>query len=69
MLVQIETKRALDNLEAIAGVEGVDGVFIGPGDLSAALGYLGDQGNPAMVAVYRRRDRAGSRPPARRPAS
>jgi 4-hydroxy-2-oxoheptanedioate aldolase len=52
VLVQIETKQGLDNLEAIAGVEGVDGVFIGPGDLSAALGYLGDQGNPAMVAVY-----------------
>ena len=52
VLVQIETRLGLDNLEAIAGVEGVDGVFIGPGDLSAGLGYLGDQGNPAMVAVY-----------------
>ena len=52
VLVQIETKLGLDNLEAIAGVEGVDGVFIGPGDLSAGLGYLGDQGNPAMVRVY-----------------
>jgi 4-hydroxy-2-oxoheptanedioate aldolase len=52
VLVQIETKLGLDNLEAIAGVEGVDGVFIGPGDLSAGLGYLGDQGNPAMVAIY-----------------
>ena len=50
VLVQIETKQGLDNLEAIAGVEGVDGVFIGPGDLSAGLGYLGDQGNPAMSA-------------------
>ena len=51
VLVQIETKLGLDNLEAIAGVEGVDGVFIGPGDLSAGLGYLGDQGNPACRPV------------------
>lgn len=51
VLVQIETRQGLDNLEAIAGVEGVDGVFIGPGDLSAGLGYLGDQGNPAFRPV------------------
>ena len=51
VLVQIETKQGLDNLEAIARVEGVDGVFIGPGDLSAGLGYLGDQGNPAFRPV------------------
>ena len=35
VLVQIETQQGLDNLEAIATVDGVDGVFIGPGDLSA----------------------------------
>ncbi len=52
VLVQIETKLGLDNLDAIARVDGVDGVFIGPGDLSAGLGYLGDQTNPAMVRVY-----------------
>ena len=52
VLVQIETKQGLDNLEAIARVEGVDGVFIGPGDLSAGLGYLGDQANPAWSASY-----------------
>jgi len=51
VLVQIETRRALDNLEAIAGVEGVDGVFIGPGDLSAGIGHLGNQGHPEVVAV------------------
>ncbi len=51
VLVQIETKQGLDNLEAIAAVEGVDGLFIGPGDLSAGLGYLGDQGNPAFRPV------------------
>ena len=37
---------ALENLDAIAAVEGVDGVFIGPADLSAALGHLGKPGHP-----------------------
>jgi 4-hydroxy-2-oxoheptanedioate aldolase len=49
--VQIESRRALDNLEEIAGVEGVDGVFIGPGDLSTSLGYLGQQNHPEVVRV------------------
>ena len=49
--VQIESRRALDNLDAIAGVEGVDGVFIGPGDLSTSLGYLGQQNHPDVVAI------------------
>jgi 4-hydroxy-2-oxoheptanedioate aldolase len=43
LLVQIETRQGLDNLEAIARVAGVDGVFIGPADLAAGLGHLGDQ--------------------------
>ena len=45
VLVQVETKTALDNLEAIAAVDGVDGVFIGPSDLAAALGHLGNPGH------------------------
>lgn len=48
VLVQVETKRGLENLEEITTVEGVDGVFIGPGDLSADLGYLGQTGHPDM---------------------
>lgn len=48
LLVQVETRAGLDNLEAIAAVEGVDGVFIGPADLSAALGHLGDAGHPEV---------------------
>jgi 4-hydroxy-2-oxoheptanedioate aldolase len=51
LLVQIETQEALDNLEAIAAVDGVDGVFIGPADLAASLGYPGDQANPAVKAA------------------
>ena len=42
MLVQIETREGLENLEAIARTDGVDGVFIGPADLAAGLGHLGD---------------------------
>jgi 4-hydroxy-2-oxoheptanedioate aldolase len=51
VLVQIETQLGLDNLEAIATVDGVDGVFIGPGDLSAGLGYLGQPGHPEVHRV------------------
>lgn len=42
LMVQIETRAGLDNLEAIARTDGVDGVFIGPADLAAGLGHLGD---------------------------
>lgn len=42
MIVQIETGEALQEIEAIATVDGVDGVFIGPSDLSASLGHIGN---------------------------
>jgi 4-hydroxy-2-oxoheptanedioate aldolase len=48
VLVQVETREALKELEAIAKVPGVDGVFIGPSDLAASLGHLG---NPAHAEV------------------
>jgi 4-hydroxy-2-oxoheptanedioate aldolase len=51
MLVQIESQRGLDNLERIAAVEGIDGVFIGPGDLAAALGHVGELKHPDVQAV------------------
>jgi 4-hydroxy-2-oxoheptanedioate aldolase len=51
VLVQVETRPGLDNLEAIAGVEGVDGVFIGPADLAAALGHAGDLKHPEVQAA------------------
>ena len=51
VLVQVETRRALENLEAIAAVEGVDGLFIGPSDLSASLGFLGSPRHPDVRAV------------------
>jgi 4-hydroxy-2-oxoheptanedioate aldolase len=48
VLVQIETVKAMENLEAIAAVEGVDGVFFGPSDLSASMGYIGNPGAPEV---------------------
>ena len=51
LLVQIETREALGELEAIAAVEGVDGVFIGPNDLAASLGHVGNMGHPEVVAA------------------
>ena len=51
VLVQVETKEALEHLESIADVEGVDGVFIGPADLHASLGYPGEVANPAVLPI------------------
>ncbi len=51
LLVQAETKTAMDNLAAILEVDGVDGVFIGPSDLSASLGYVGHPEHPQVVQV------------------
>lgn len=51
LLVQVETVGALERLDDIAAVEGVDGVFIGPADLSASMGYLGQPGHPQVRAV------------------
>ncbi len=49
--LQLETRAALRNLESIAAVEGVDGLFIGPSDLAADLGHLGDSGHPEVRAA------------------
>ncbi|UTL85180.1 4-hydroxy-2-oxoheptanedioate aldolase [Serratia marcescens] len=48
VLVQIETREAVKNLEAILQVEGVDGVFIGPADLSADMGFAGNPQHPEV---------------------
>jgi 4-hydroxy-2-oxoheptanedioate aldolase len=52
VLVQIETRRALAELGAIAAVEGVDGLFIGPSDLAGDLGYLGNNRHPEAIAAF-----------------
>jgi 4-hydroxy-2-oxoheptanedioate aldolase len=51
LLVQAETSAALANLDAIAAVDGVDGVFIGPSDLSASMGHVGNPGHPDVQAA------------------
>lgn len=50
LLVQIETAQALDALEDIAAVPGIDGIFIGPADLAASLGYPGEPSHPEVRA-------------------
>ena len=51
VLVQAETVQAVKNLEAMAAVPGIDGIFIGPSDLAAALGHLGNPAHPDVQAV------------------
>ncbi len=51
LVVQVETRQGLDNLDAILAVEGVDAVFIGPADLAASLGHLGDSAHPEVRAA------------------
>jgi len=51
LLVQIENLEGLARLDEIAAVEGVDGVFIGPADLSAAMGHRGNPGHPEVQAA------------------
>ncbi|MCC7462776.1 MAG: 4-hydroxy-2-oxoheptanedioate aldolase [Gammaproteobacteria bacterium] len=53
LLLQVESVRGLQNLEAIAAVEGVDGVFFGPSDLAASMGLLGRSTDPAVQAALR----------------
>jgi 4-hydroxy-2-oxoheptanedioate aldolase len=49
LLVQAESTTALQNLAAIAAVDGVDGVFIGPADLSASMGHRGNPSHPDVM--------------------
>jgi len=51
VLVQVETREAMGRLEEIASVEGIDGVFIGPNDLAASYGHIGNWGHPEVQAA------------------
>lgn len=51
LLIQVETAEALTQIEAIAEVDGVDGIFIGPADLAASMGHPGDTGHPDVEAA------------------
>lgn len=46
LIAQIESQAGLDNLDAICAVDGVDALFVGPSDLAAALGHIGNVGHP-----------------------
>jgi 4-hydroxy-2-oxoheptanedioate aldolase len=58
LLVQVETGVALEVLEEIAGIDGIDDVFIGPADLAASLGHIG---NPSHPTVQHAIEQAGRR--------
>jgi len=66
VLVQLETKPALEEIEKVAAIDGVDGIFIGPADLHASMGYTGETANPAVMPLIedsiRRIRKAGKAP-------
>jgi 4-hydroxy-2-oxoheptanedioate aldolase len=51
LFVQIETSEGVDAAAGIAAVDGVDGVFVGPSDLAASMGLLGQQTHPEVTAA------------------
>jgi 2-keto-3-deoxy-L-rhamnonate aldolase RhmA len=63
VIAQIETKRAVENIEAILAVDGIDVSYIGPSDLSASYGHLGNMSHPevqqAIDRVYDASEAAG----------
>ncbi len=65
LLVQVESREALGNIEKIAAVDGVDGIFIGPADLAAGLGFLGQMGHAEVQSAIQdaiKRIRACNKP-------
>lgn len=66
LLVQVETEAAVGNIEAICAVDGIDGVFIGPADLHASMGYTGEIAHPKVKPLIdeaiRRIRKAGKAP-------
>lgn len=59
VIVQIETAQAVENAAAIATVDGVDAIFIGPSDLAASMGVIGQQDHPEVIAAVHRAIAAG----------
>jgi len=58
LIIQIESKEAVDDIEAIAAVAGIDMLFIGPVDLSASLGALGRFDRAEFIHAFERIERA-----------
>jgi 4-hydroxy-2-oxoheptanedioate aldolase len=66
LLVQLETQSALRHVEAIAAIDGIDGIFIGPADLHASMGYTGEVAHPDVFPLIEgtlRRIRAAGKAP------
>jgi 2-dehydro-3-deoxyglucarate aldolase len=63
VIVQIESRQAVNSIDAILAVDGVDAVFVGPSDLAAAYGHLGNAAHPdvqqAIAHVFERAQAAG----------
>ncbi|MCV9967345.1 HpcH/HpaI aldolase/citrate lyase family protein [Pararhizobium sp. BT-229] len=53
LIVQIESRAGLAALDDIAALDGVDGLFIGPSDLAADMGFLGQPGHPKVTAAIK----------------
>ena len=51
VLLQVENQPGLDSIDGIAALDGVDGIFIGPADLAASLGFRGRPDHPVVVAA------------------
>jgi len=60
--VQIEGRKGLSAIDAIAAVDGIDGVFVGPSDLAAALGHLGNANHPEVQEAISSPSTAPGRP-------
>ena len=54
VMVQIETMTAVNAIDEICGVDGVDGIFIGPGDLSTTMGHIGNPLHPEVQAAMQK---------------
>jgi 4-hydroxy-2-oxoheptanedioate aldolase len=50
-IIQVESRAALDHIEAMAAIDGIDGIFIGPADLHASLGYLGERAHKDIMPM------------------
>lgn len=61
IFAQIETRRGVENVDEILGVDGVDGIFIGPNDLSCDLGCLGERGKEPVLEAIRTAGRAAAK--------
>jgi 2-dehydro-3-deoxyglucarate aldolase len=61
VMVQIESAKGVDNAEAIAAIDGIDALFIGPSDLSAAMGFMGQPNHPDVQAAMARVLAAGNK--------